>query len=178
MAHFQTSNDQQVEDNVCMGEVTGAHGIKGEVKVHSFTTAPQDLGKYPKLYDESGTAYKILQARHAKGSLLIIGFEGFDSRNHAEEAKGKKLYINKASLPNLQDDEVYFADLEGYKTYSLKNKFLGVVSRIHNYGASDIIEVTNNESAFMVPFIKDFVVEVKKDQKVLFIDDEGLDADI
>ncbi|HVV28576.1 MAG TPA: ribosome maturation factor RimM [Rhizomicrobium sp.] len=125
--------------HVLLAAVIGAQGLKGEVKVKTFTQDPQALGAYGVLHDAKGTAYRIAAFRATKPGEAVIAFQGITGRNAAEALKGTELFVPRAALPEPGEEEFYHADLIGLEARDGEGRVLGKVSAIHNYGAGDVI---------------------------------------
>jgi len=144
-----------------LGAVITAHGIKGEVKVKTFTSSPDALSAYGPLATDSGSVLQIVSLNPTKGDEAIVRFEGIDDRNQAEALKGRQLFVSRASLPEPEADEFYFADLVGLSVEDVAGNHLGKVRAIHNFGAGDIIELERASGGTeLIPFHASVVREV------------------
>jgi 16S rRNA processing protein RimM len=128
--------------DVLLAAVIGAQGLKGEVKVKTFTAAPDALARYGCLHDARGNRFEITAFRPTRGGEAVIAFAGVADRNAAEALKGTQLFVARAALPATDEDEFYHADLIGLEAYDSEGRLVGKVSAIHNFGASDVIELT------------------------------------
>lgn len=128
--------------DVRLAAVIGAQGLKGEVKAKLFTAAPDALPRYGVLHTAGGRKLKITAFRPTKAGEAVIAFEGVSNRNDAEALKGAELFVDRAVLPDTSEDEFYHADLIGLEARDSEGRVLGKVSAIHNYGASDVIELS------------------------------------
>lgn len=139
-----------------LGRVTGAHGIKGEVKVTSFTEVPEDIGAYGPLSGEDGQIFVIESLRPLKGGAVAARFAGISDRTAAEALKGTELYVERAKLPEPDEDEWYHADLIGLTAVSIEDEIIGKVAALQNFGAGDLLEIEppNRSQHFFVPFTK------------------------
>ena len=126
--------------DILLAAVIGAQGLKGAVKVKTFTADPDALGAYGVLHDASGKTYEITAFRTAKPGEAVIAFEGVRDRNAAEALKGTELFVDRAALPDTDEDEFYHADLIGLEVQDSEGRVLGRVSALHNFGASDVLE--------------------------------------
>lgn len=98
---------------ICLGAIVGVHGIKGEVKVKSFTESERNLERYGVLEDQHGRSWEVKVSGHSK-ELLRVKIKGIDDRNAAKELIGCRLYADRSALPELKsEDEFYQADLIG-----------------------------------------------------------------
>ena len=129
------------QTRILLGVVTAAHGIKGEVKVKTFTQSPEGLGAYGPVILEDGRRFEITALRSSKPDEAVVRFSGIADRNTAESLKGQRLYVPRAALPSTEPGEFYYADLVGLRAEDRSGKFLGTVCRVHNFGAGDVIEI-------------------------------------
>ena len=121
--------------------VTGALGLKGEVKVKTFTEEPAGLARYGTLHAEDGRSFEIAALRSAKSGEAVIAFKGIGNRTAAEALKGVQLFVPRAALPEAAADEFYHTDLIGLAAYDSGGGLVGKVAAIHNFGAGDVIEL-------------------------------------
>jgi 16S rRNA processing protein RimM len=127
--------------DVLLAVVIGAQGLKGEVKAKLFTAAPNALPRYGVLHTSSGRKLKITACRPTKVGEAVIAFEGVSDRNAAEALKGTELFVDRAALPQTEEDEFYHADLIGLEARDSEGRVLGKISALHNFGASDVIVI-------------------------------------
>ena len=120
----------------------GAQGLKGEVKAKIFTATPDALPRYGVLHTMDGRKLKITAFRPSKEGEAVIAFEGINSRDAAQALKGVQLFVARDALPATEEDEFYHADLVGLDARDSEGRSLGKVAAIHNFGASDVIELT------------------------------------
>ncbi len=147
---------------ICVGEIVGVHGIKGEVKVKSFTETDRNLERYGTLCDERGRLFEVKVSGHSK-ELLRVKIKGVDDRNRAKELIGCRLYAERSALPELTDeDEFYQADLIGLEVRSADGTAVGTVAGIYNFGAGEILEIklAAGGQREMIPFSQSYVPEV------------------
>jgi 16S rRNA processing protein RimM len=128
--------------DVLLAAVIGAQGLKGEVKARLFTASPDALPRYGVLHTRDGRELKVTAFRPTKPGEAVIAFEGVRDRNAAEALKGAELLVDRAALPQTEEDEFYHADLIGLEARDAEGRILGKVSALYNYGASDVIELT------------------------------------
>ena len=126
--------------DVLLAAVTGAQGLKGEVKIKLFTARPDALPRYGVLHTKAGRKLKITAFRPGKEGEAVIAFEGIGDRKDAEALKGTELFVDRAVLPDTDEDEFYHADLIGLEVRDSEGRVLGKVSALHNFGASDVLE--------------------------------------
>ena len=149
---------------ILLGEITGAHGIRGEVLVRSYTGDPQAIGDYGALSDETGTAPLVLKVlRLTPKGAVVARVMGVNDRNAAEALKGRKLFIAREQMPEPDgDDEFYYADLIGLAAVDADGKSLGEVVAVQNFGASDLLEIrlAGTKKTELIPFIKACVPKI------------------
>jgi 16S rRNA processing protein RimM len=131
--------------DVLLAAVIGAQGLKGEVKVKTFTATPGALARYGSLHDGKGNRFEITACRPTKDGEAVIAFSGVSDRNAAEALKGTQLFIARAALPQTEEDEFYHADLIGLEAYDSEGRLVGAIAAIHNFGAGDVIELTRDD---------------------------------
>jgi len=146
---------------VMLGVITGAHGVRGEVKVKAFTADPRALARYGALEDEAGGREFKASVRGVARDLAIVRLDGVDTRDAAEALRGVKLYVARAALPKPRRGEIYVSDLEGLDAFDTSGARLGRVARVLNYGAGDVLEIARDDGGeLLVPFAKRMVPEV------------------
>ena len=146
---------------VLLGVVTGVRGLKGDLRIKSFTADPEDLAAYGPLWDEAGeVSYRLRVTGEVKGHL-IARIKGVSNRTAAETLKGLKLHISRSALPNPEEDEFYHSDLIGLQAVTTSGEVLGTVSAVEDFGAGDVLEVAGGPyKGLVVPFTKEVVPEV------------------
>ena len=127
--------------DILLAAVMGAQGLKGEVKVKTFTDQPDGLSRYGVLHTRDGRNFTITAFRPSKPGEAVIAFAEVRDRTAAEGLRGTELYVAREALPPADDDEFYHADLIGLEARDSEGRMLGKVAAIHNFGASDVIEL-------------------------------------
>ena len=157
-----------------MGAILGAHGVKGEVKVKSFTANPAAIAEYGPLADpkrKRSFDLAVVGTADAAKAILIARIAGVTERNAAEALKGVELFVDRARLPAPADpEEYYLADLIGLGAFDPKGAKLGEIVSVDNYGAGDLLLVVpETGEGFVVPFTKAFVptVDIKRGRVAL-----------
>jgi 16S rRNA processing protein RimM len=142
-----------VPAQVCVARIGAAHGVRGAVKLWTFTEDPFAVTRYGPLATRDGArAFEIAHAREGKGHLVAT-LKGVTSRNDAERLNGIELYVAREKLPATDDGEYYHADLIGLAAVTVADEPLGKVVAIHNFGAGDIIEIAPpNGATMLLPF--------------------------
>lgn len=172
-------------DMVLVGAITGAHGIRGEVRLRSFTAEPAAIAGYSPLASATGAVIEITRLRQGKDGM-IAGLRGIADRNAAEALKGVELFVPRARLPNPARGEAYVHDLIGLAVALPGGTVLGTIRDVANYGAGDLIDVERPGRAdtVLIPFSGGYVLAVEADRVVVdlpegFLDeaDDGGDGD-
>ena len=143
------------DERLCVGVIAGAHGVRGLVKIKSFTADPANLTAYGPLTDASGARrYQVAVTGRAKG-VLLARIEGVGDRDAARALRGARLYVARAALPEPEDEEYYHADLIGLAVEDRAGAPLGRVAAVQNFGAGDILEIERpDQGTLLVPFTK------------------------
>jgi 16S rRNA processing protein RimM len=153
---------------VLLGAVIAAHGTKGEVRVKTFTLAPESLGSYGPLSTDDGRRLSVAALRTGKPGEAIVRFDGIADRNAAEALKGRQLSVPRAALPAPDADEFYHADLIGLAVEDSSNTLLGRVRALHNFGAGDVMEVeTPAGNTEFIPFNATVVLKVELPDRIV-----------
>jgi 16S rRNA processing protein RimM len=138
---------------ICVARIGAAHGVRGAVKLWTFTQDPFAVKAYGPLTTKDGAReFEVTQAREAKDHLVAT-LKGVTTREEAERLNGLELYVARETLPATDADEYYHADLIGLAAMTTADAPLGRVVAIHNFGAGDIIEIAPPHGATMLlPF--------------------------
>jgi 16S rRNA processing protein RimM len=146
---------------VLLGEISAARGLKGEVRISSYTEEAASITSYGPLQDETGRRIEIESLR-ATPKGLIARIKGVTTRSAAEALLHTKLYVLREMLPERQEEEWYHADLIGLQALSQDGAQLGEIVAIQNFGAGDLLEVKpkGGGATVLVPFTRDTVPEI------------------
>jgi len=149
-------------DLILVGRVAGAFGVRGEVRITSYTAEPTALIGYRTLLRENGApGLTLTRGRAVKGGVVAHA-EEVATREEAEALRGLELYIPRAALPEPDEDEFYVADLVGLDVVTLEGDLLGTVKSVRDFGAGDLLEVQPlSGESWWLPFTKDAVPEVQ-----------------
>jgi 16S rRNA processing protein RimM len=138
---------------ICIARIGAAHGVRGAVKLWTFTEDPVAVKSYGPLTTKDGARqFEVTQIRETRDHLVAT-LKGITTRDEAERLNGIELYVARDRLPATDDDEYYHVDLIGLAAVNAANEPLGRVIAIHNFGAGDIIEIGPPGGATMLlPF--------------------------
>jgi len=147
--------------HICIARIGAAHGVRGAVRLWTFTEDPFAVTRYGPLSTKDGArSFEVAHVREAKDHLVET-LKGVTTRNEAERLNGLELYVAREKLPATDDDEYYHADLIGLAAVTTADEPLGKVIAIHNFGAGDIIEIAPSGGATMLlPFTNAVVPSV------------------
>ena len=164
---------------ICVARIGAAHGVRGAVKLWTFTEDPFAVKRYGPLSTKDGVRqFEVTEAREARGHLVAT-LKGVTTREEAERLNGVELYVAREKLPATEADEYYHTDLIGLAAVTTADQPLGRVVAIHNFGAGDIIEIAPPAGATMLlPFTTAVVptVDLKNGHVVIELPEE-IDGD-
>ena len=150
------------DELILVGRVAGAFGVRGELRITTFTADPLALVDYETLLREDGSpGLTLTGGRVAKGAVITRAAEVQD-RDQAEALRGLKLYIRRDCLPPVEEeDEYYVADLVGLSVEDPDGQPLGRVKSVHDFGAGDLLEIEPPVGpSWWQPFTREAVPEV------------------
>lgn len=159
-----------------LGDIGAAQGLKGEVRIRSYTEDPGRITTYGPLQDDQGHLVEIESLR-ATPKALIARIKGVTTREAAEALTGTKLYVPRSRLPEREEEEWYHAELIGLEAIGRDGVALGQVVAIHNFGAGDLLEIkpTSGGATALVPFTRDTVPEIDVEgNRLTLVPPEGL----
>ena len=146
---------------VCLGEIAGAHGVRGEVRIRSFTARPDDVAAYGPLADAACTRAFEIEITGAVRGALRARIAGVGDRTAAEALRGTRLYVDRDKLPKPESGEFYHADLVGLAAARTDGTVLGRIVAVQNFGAGDVLEIApDGGPSFYAPFTADAVPDV------------------
>lgn len=149
------------ENPVQMAVIGAPHGIRGELRVKTYTGDPLALGDYGPLFTEDGRQFDIADIRPAK-NVVVVRFRQVTDRDAAEALSGTALFVDRSQLPDdLEEDEFYHADLIGLAVRDADGTMLGRITAFHDFGGGDIMEIERSEGGtVLVPFTKEAVPKI------------------
>jgi len=153
--------EQEDNERLLLGEIGAPQGLKGEVRIRSYTQDPAAIAGYGALEDGRGGLIEIESVR-VTPKVLIARIKGVATREAAEALVHTKLYIERARLPEREEEEWYHAELIGLAAVDSQGEEIGTVVAVQNFGAGDLIEVkpAKGGATVLVPFTRDTVPEV------------------
>ncbi|MDP2009725.1 MAG: ribosome maturation factor RimM [Phenylobacterium sp.] len=162
-----------------VARVAGAFGVRGEIRITTFTEDPLALAAYRVLTREDGSPGLTITAARAVKGAVIARAAGIDTRDQAEALRGLKLFIAREALPAPDEDEFYHADLLGLTLETPEGELMGKVKTIQDFGAGDLIEVQPPMGAsWWLPFTRETVPEVRiAEGKLIAVRPAEIDGD-
>ena len=164
-SHLKNTQGQTVVNEsklICVGALAGAFGVRGEVRLKSFTSNPDDIENYAPLFTENGDkSFEIVITSRLKNGFAAR-LSGVVKKEQADDLKGTKLFVPRDRLPSLQEDEFYYSDLIGMIVYDTGGNEIGRVQAVLNHGAGDLLEIrgANLKMSIIIPFTKEVVPTV------------------
>lgn len=159
------SQEKDAAALICLAEVTSPHGIKGAVKLKTFTEHPSDITHYKELKDQAGIVYKYRILSTPSPHTLVVSLQGVSDRSQAEKLRGLKLYVSREEFPILDaEEEFYYVDLIGLPVIDVDGNSVGTLHTVHNYGAGYFFDIMlESGEIFSIPFTKEAipVVDIK-----------------
>jgi 16S rRNA processing protein RimM len=157
------------KDRVLLGDIGAAHGLKGEVRLRSFTETPAAIAEYGPLEDETGANAIEIESLRPGPKGLIARIKGVTTREAAEALTGTKLYVPRDRLPAAEEGAYYHSDLIGLEAYDAFDVQIGTVVAMYNFGAGDIIEVKllSGGDNLLLPFTDATVPEIDTEERRL-----------
>jgi len=159
------------DEKVLLAKIGAAHGIRGEVRVKPFGDDPLSFADYGVLTTKDGKrSFEVEKARVQK-TVVVTKFKGISDRNQAEELNGVELYVGRDQLPEPEEDEFYYSDLNGLTVFEQTGETLGKIVAVQDFGAGDLLEVRPQRGkTFYVPFTKDFVPDINLEEGKVTVD--------
>jgi 16S rRNA processing protein RimM len=147
---------------ILIGRIGPAHGIRGEVMLHSYASRPADIAGYGPLTDEAATRMFDITSLRKAGKGLIARLDGVEDRTSAEALSGTGLYVARERLPPTGENEWYIADLVGLNAVTSGGTTIGSIVAVPNYGAGNLLEIapTAGGETLLIPFADLFVADV------------------
>ena len=149
-----SGNRDKAEERVLVGAVVGARGLRGELRVKSFTANPDDVFAYGPVSDETGTQTFQGRVSGHVGDHVLAFLQGVGDRSRADALKGMRLYVHRDALPAPDEDEFYHADLIGLTARLADGGELGPVKAVVDVGGGASLEIQGPDEIVMVPFTR------------------------
>ncbi len=148
---------------VLLGVFGAAQGVRGEVRIKSYTADPKAIGAYGALTDKAGArAFAFESLRPLKDDMVVARVRGVSTREAAQALTGVEIFARRDQLPPADADEFYYDDLVGLAAVTREGAALGRVVAVSNFGAGDILEVApeGGGETLLLPFTRAVAVEI------------------
>lgn len=173
-SHRPDSGSPAANDLVCLGEVAGAHGVKGAVRIRSHAAVPADIAAYGPLFDACGDRHFNIRVIGKTRGALIVTIDGVRDRDLAEALKGTRLHVRRGALPEPEPESYYHVDLIGLEAVDTHGAAVGRVAAVHDLPAGDVLEIRQTGGGeLMLPFTRAVVPAVDLRARRLVVDPPG-----
>jgi 16S rRNA processing protein RimM len=150
-----------MSDEVLVGVFGAPHGVRGEIRLKSYTQDPASIAAFGALHDSAGREFVLTASRPLKDDLLVVRVKGVADRDAAQKLTHVKLFIAREKLPPPDEDEFYCCDLIGLRAETAGGDLLGTIVAVPNYGAGDILEVAPPAGeTLLFPFTRAVVPQI------------------
>ncbi len=162
------------EKHIPLGRILAPHGLKGEVKVKSFTADPLDVASYGLVIVPDGRRFSLSNPR-LQGDVVIVAVKGIEDRNAAEKLKGLELSVEREDLPAAPSGEFYQIDLIGLLVFDERGNQVGELKGFQHFGAGDLLEIERpmGRTSF-VPFADSMVPVIDIEDGRIVLSETGL----
>ena len=162
------------DKKIYLGKITGVHGIKGWLKIQSFSSPPENILNYPSwIINNKGEEdfYSIEQGRK-QNNKIVVKLEKIDDRNTAESLINSKIQILRSDLPKLSNENYYWSDLVGLSVLNSEEKVIGKIESLIETGANDVmVIITLKDERILIPFVMhEIIKEVNVELNYIKID--------
>jgi len=162
------------DKKIYLGKITGVHGIKGWLKIQSFSSPPENILNYPSwIINNQGEEelYSIEQGRK-QNNKIVVKLEKIDDRNTAESLINSKIQIQRSDLPKLSNENYYWSDLVGLSVLNSEEKVIGKIESLIETGANDVmVIITLKDERILIPFVMhEIIKEVNVELNYIKID--------
>ena len=166
---------------IFVGAIVGSFGVNGEVRLKSFTSAPEAISDYGPVFNENGTRSFIVSLTGQLKNALSAKLSGVLTKEDADALRGLQLFVPRSKFPKLPDDEYYYADLTNLGVFDAGGGQIGKVKSVQNHGASDILEISQlgKITTILLPFTRQNVPTVDtKASRIVINPPDGLFEDL
>ncbi len=163
---------QDQKSRIPVGRIAGPYGIKGWLKIVSYTRPPENILRYSPWQLQQGNREQVFKVRDGKkhGKGLVALLEGISSRGEAEQLKSMEILIERSQLHALLADEYYQHDLLGKQVINRQGTVLGTVKEFLDTGANEVLVVQGGEK-HLIPWVRDrYISEVDMEQGIIHVD--------
>jgi len=156
---------------ILVGVIGAPHGVKGELRLKSFTADPLAIADYGPLTDDKGETLLLTKVRLLKDDMLVVKFDGIDGREAAAKLTRREVFVLRSQLPPPDEDEFYFSDLIGLHVKTVAGEDFGTVHAVENYGAGDVLDIKKLDGTHvLIPFTRVAVPHVDMAARLVTVD--------
>jgi 16S rRNA processing protein RimM len=160
-------------DLVFVAAIAGAHGVRGECKVKTFTGDPGAAFSYGPFLDDKGHVLLTTKRWRQAKDVCVVAFKEAMTREEAQARRGTKLFVERSALPALEEDEFYHSDLIGLPVQALDGAPMGKIHSLHDFGSGDLLEIVDTPDRagpWMLAFTREYVPHVSIADGMVTID--------
>ena len=162
------------DKKIYLGKITGVHGIKGWLKIQSFSSPPENILNYPSwiIYNQGEEDFYSIEQGRKQNNKIVVKLEKIDDRNTAESLINSKILILRSDLPKLSNENYYWSDLVGLSVLNSEEKVIGKIESLIETGANDVmVIITLKDERILIPFVMhEIIKEVSVEQNYIKID--------
>ena len=162
------------DKKIYLGKITGAHGIKGWLKIQSFSSPPENILNYPQwiINNQGKNDFYTLEQGRKQKNKIVVKLEKINDRNTAESLINSKIQILRSDLPKLSNENYYWSDLVGLSVLNSEDKVIGKIESLIETGANDVMVInTTKDERALVPFVMhEIIKEVNVELNYIKID--------
>ncbi len=175
---FKLEQTASPEQDLLVGRITSVYGVKGWVKLYSYTDPMQGIFDYKHWWLKTCSGWQIIKLSHGRlqGRGLVTSVKGYTDRDQAKDICGMSVYIDTKELPVLEDGDYYWSRLKGFRVITKEGFFLGKVFQLMETGANDVIVVRACEGSFdcaerLIPYAPGtYVLDINLEQQLIVVD--------
>ena len=162
------------DKKIYLGKITGVHGIKGWLKIQSFSSPPENILNYPSwiINNQGEEDFYSIEKGRKQNNKIVVKLEKIDDRNTAESLINSKIQILRSDLPKLSNENYYWSDLVGLSVLSSEEKVIGKIESLIETGANDVmVIITLKDERILIPFVMhEIIKEVNVELNYIKID--------
>ncbi len=158
-------NVEKLAQYVHVGKLSKPHGIRGDLKIISFSGEPDNFKDYPKLVlvDEQGRMSEFTVSKcRSQGRFAVVTLEGVTTRNQSEAMAGMEVWVSESYLPDLDDSEFYWRDAIGKHVIGQDGQVIGTLINLFDAGGRDMMVVETDHGEVLIPGQSEFIVEINE----------------
>lgn len=152
-----------------LGQITSPVGIKGEVRVYPYTNAPSDFGLVKELYVEGEREHRTVEKFRVDKNMVVLKLSGINDRNAAETFRNKYLILPKEEMYDMPEDTYYVDELIGMEVFDDNGTLVGTVESVNQNSSQDIYVIKRGDKSFMLPAVKEFVLNVDTENRKMTV---------